>query len=144
MKEAIYLQSSEPVRLNRPAICFGKVFVVEDYDEYFLKSNGRLYPKKDCTAAVLSLYQPVKIVCKNEKIFYLSDPLRIVHEVKKDLRFSHFVGLVLGDVSTEATWVKEGDKIDDRDLQQFNGIYEFDHGTDRTIFKVKGPCGCFH
>lgn len=45
---------------------------------------------------------------------------------------------VIGPISPEAKWVKEGDKFDEEQWRQTDLI------NSPTIFQIKGPCGYFH
>lgn len=52
---------------------------------------------------------------------------------------------VIGEVSPEATWVKEGDKFDAEDLFANGCGHNWnDIPTNIWKFKIKGPCGYYH
>lgn len=96
-------------------------------------------------------YWNVKIPTKTEKrIFKKGDlfgkstgemiDVFMVKELPKEYSFK-----VLGEISPEATWVKEGDEFEDFQLRKVfeNNIFDktvFDTG----IYKILGPCGHFH
>lgn len=48
---------------------------------------------------------------------------------------------VFGEISTEATWVKEGDEFDESQVRRWTS--SIDNHTN-PFFKIKGPCGHFH
>jgi|SRR5581483_5516319 len=61
---------------------------------------------------------------------------------------------VLGEISPEATWVKEGDEFEGSEVQQCY-FYKTRYGYSKehpwtenhervTLFEIKGPCGHFH
>lgn len=61
---------------------------------------------------------------------------------------------IIGEISPDATWVKEGDEFDEEDIYMCRA-FRTEHGDvwDRpwesdfeviTLFQIKGPCGHFH
>lgn len=67
---------------------------------------------------------------------------------------------VIGEISPDATWVKEGDEFDENEIENWsrakaaNGFAPFrplkrevwfvNAEARETIYKIKGPCGHFH
>lgn len=57
---------------------------------------------------------------------------------------------VIGEISTDATWVKEGDEFDEEKLRYIYtpeikpSMCEVDAIPEREIVYIKGPCGHFH
>lgn len=50
---------------------------------------------------------------------------------------------VIGPISPDATWVKEGDNFDENQLEIPNGEVPIFKGIPNCI-KIKGPCGHYH
>jgi len=51
---------------------------------------------------------------------------------------------VIGEVSSQAIWVKEGDKFE---LKHFNPLSAADiehKGSTKQVIRIKGPCGHYH
>jgi hypothetical protein len=69
-----------------------------------------------------------------------------------------FLYKVIGEISLEATWVKEGDEFDEDQINiwAFDGedgwnfsveewcMEEQEHSYDDFVVTIKGPCGYFH
>jgi hypothetical protein len=53
-----------------------------------------------------------------------------------DLKALYLLTKVIGEISPEATWVKEGDEFDEEQIQ-FRGCLQ-------NLCLIKGPCGHFH
>ena len=53
---------------------------------------------------------------------------------------------VVGEISPEATWVKEGDEFDEEEIEwcEVIGFEENEFMPKDRVYKIKGPCGYFH
>jgi hypothetical protein len=52
---------------------------------------------------------------------------------------------VIGEISPEATWVKEGDEFDESKVCKWEGVINAPDGQILpTFYTIKGPCGHFH
>lgn len=81
------------------------------------------------------------------------------HLLNEPLEHYHGLGdiwiKVIGEISPEATWVKEGDEFDEDEIEEWtidtnnklhppHGLSEIQKSNLKKIYKVKGPCGHFH
>ena len=96
--------------------------------------------------------------------FELGDKVKITSESNLEIAKMGMGFKVIGEISSEATWVKEGDEFDETELgvcpkEGFLVIHEFTKkttsGKDWTVHKpalekgifhivIKGPCGYYH
>lgn len=51
---------------------------------------------------------------------------------------------VIGEISPEATWVKEGDEFEEDEIAGLVALSAYDFDSNKLGYMIKGPCGHFH
>jgi hypothetical protein len=72
----------------------------------------------------------------NQDLIFMSEP-----HASETEAFPSEVVKVTGEVSEDATWVKEGDEFTEDEVQWGAEEFSWNHPV---IVKIKGPCGHFH
>jgi hypothetical protein len=51
---------------------------------------------------------------------------------------------IIGEISPEATWVKDGDEFDENEVAGLVALLAYDFDPYKLGYMIKGPCGHFH
>jgi hypothetical protein len=143
---------------------------IEKHD-YWQAKSGDIIP---AGSGERILHHANEVGCKKVKLFLCSRDIQVGDEVQNgdgelckipneaDLRNAKEHGFfkILGEISPEATWVKEGDDFDEEEIEFWDKTE--DHPTDKSYlhkwlkegrvdyvlkyfyFKILGPCKHFH
>lgn len=77
---------------------------------------------------------------KTEQICLTVDAINnIIQDREHNFYMLSFCHKVIGEISQEATWVKEGDEFD-----EYKEEITLFKGGSKKLIQVKGPCGHFH
>lgn len=145
---------------------------IEIGDMYFYKNS---YPVKrleketvpkteDYKKAQLFLCsRDIQVGDKDVHYIHSSGEEELIKEVKYEHQFAFIISLkegvgkdlfkVIGPISPEATWVKEGDEFEEESIKRYtllppNHLTIYLQQNERlgypTFLKIKGPCGHFH
>ena len=106
------------------------------------------YPKKtfeECKESIISMLKRHNRERTEEQI---DENARKNQETSGDLHLKvgyniseNDVIKVIGEISPDATWVKEGDEFDESDIDHGGWV---DEDLKTILIKIKGPCGHFH
>lgn len=126
---------------------------------------GKGQPKQ---VIVLFTYTKARHLCKDctkVKLFLCSRDIQVGDKIHSDGLEGEYIGTpdnfayiktsdghtssrrpetcfkVIGEISPDATWVKEGDEFDESDIDHGGWV---DEDLKTILIKIKGPCGHFH
>jgi hypothetical protein len=150
---AKWLPEKGEIKQFDKVIIDGKIDVVEQYpftDPYgdgydIVLAEAGTQMAKNCNKVKLSLCS--RDIQVGDRIYY--DGMYWDNASKSMIESAPFETVkVIGEISPDATWVKEGDEFDEEDWELWIHALRLEKTRLNTVspihVKVKGPCGRFH
>ena len=127
------------IQMYKAKLIDGKLMLISTDIQVGDKVRSFNYPEQE-EREVLNLRTSKKLVGAKDhsEIYHLAD-IQYPNEVNTSAVTGFFK--VIGEISPDATWVKEGDEFDESDIDHGGWV---DEDLKTILIKIKGPCGHFH